>query len=184
MGSIEDHYQSIERQKKFSEIETRMRQYNENVDTVRRLTPKILNGIIANPPDRYKWIVLNGKKCISWDMLDQSDQERSADQTINLLEGGALVTVRLIENDWVAIAPVVLEHISFDDERAQSDYHGGCGYLNGDRNGEKPLGSWTLSSLSYQMRDKAVELGIDPEGRATRTPSSKPRKGLFGFLFS
>lgn len=182
MESLEDHYLNIEKQGRSVEIATRVKDYNRNVDIVKLLTPKILESIITNPPDSYDWIILDGKKCLSWRIFDDSSQSRWATQSINLLQDGSLMSTRMVGERWEASGLIVLEHIGDKDEAAQSDYHGGCGYRNGDRNAEKALGSYTLNGLCFAMSKKALEFGIDIQEPGMQKSSAKKRKGLFSFL--
>ncbi len=212
MGSLEDHYLNIENKNKLAKLAPLIKEYNESIDTIKALTPKILESIIANPPGRYDWIMIDGKKCLSWRMFDNYDSGdgygycgHNADKSINLLQDGSLVNVReanVLRNIWESLGPTYLEHkdsVHISDTDAahyMSSSNGWWGIVPAfpEGNGDRRDGFFdmrTIIHLSGAMVKKASDLGVEIQEPKTqkvqesksRKSNAKQRKNLFSSFF-
>ena len=156
MGKLEDLYikEKETADKSLPEIiemERFINSYNDNIDTILNLLPKINEKISSLPPTALDWVIINGESCIAWTVCcnlkeissyESSTYELDYSRTINLMQDGSLIgsqdayeviRCKTGKCDRLYMGHIHLRHITTDDYiRLISNNH----YLHTDGKGD------------------------------------------------
>ena len=89
MTNLEEYYQRQETQSQAASDARGLASYNECLRVISEITQQILPKLLANPPQKCMWVILNDERRVAWTLLTGY----ASDYVMGLMPDGRVVCV-------------------------------------------------------------------------------------------
>lgn len=128
MGKLEEYYLKKEADIVSTKISDTVRFYNSQVAYIIGLTSVVVKKIIANPPEDYSLVLIEGERHLAWPLLYHGNYRLDVDMQFYVLQDGELINTRYIDaHNIELIGYIYLQKINNNHEmfKSQDNYIGG-----------------------------------------------------------